>query len=500
MTTRPSTLGFLALWLAAAQGTAAPATETAITFNGRTALIRGAGAHSQGSVVTIRNAGTYRLSGQFDNGQLVVDTPDQADVRLILDSVRLQGGTNAPLLVRRAERVVLELPAGSSSVLGDAAGGAIDRPNAVIASREDLSITGSGALQINALHRDGIDTKDGLKIQGGTLHVTATGDALVANDQLTISGGTLNLQAGGGSGQGIHAGVQGKQFRGRFATAQAAAKGPSRKGLKAGTNIEIRGGTIRIDAADDALNSNDAIRITGGQLRIASGDDAIHAEKTLRIDGGDVVIERSYEGLEAPSIAVNGGRVQLTASDDGISISTPARNWIANRAGVASPSAIRGGQVFIDAGGDGLDSDGSIEITGGTVIVNGPVANMDGALDADGGVRVSGGTLIAAGSAGMAQAAASNSTQPSVRLYLPETVPAGTALRLRSSSGTVVMNFAPAKSIQSLVFSSAELRQGETYVLEAAGSEIQRFTQNGMVTTVGTGGRGTGGRGFRRGF
>jgi hypothetical protein len=147
---------------------------------------------------------------------------------------------------------------------------------------------------------------------------------------------------------------------------------------------------------------------------------------------------------------------------------------------------INGGYVVVDAGGDGLDVNGSIEMTDGVVIVNGPTMNMNGALDYDGSFTITGGFLVAAGSSGMAQAPGSSSSQYSLLLNFDSTQAAGTLVHIQNSDGDDVLSFSPGKEFQSIVFSSSDLVQGVSYDVylggSADGSVQDGLYQNGSYT------------------
>lgn len=142
--------------------------------------------------------------------------------------------------------------------------------------------------------------------------------------------------------------------------------------------------------------------------------------------------------------------------------------------------------TVIEADGDGVDVNGTIEMTGGTIIVNGPTANMNGALDYDGGFRISGGLLVAVGSAGMAQSPDESSTQNSILINFNSALPAGTLIHFQSSDGQTSYTFAPTKSYQSVALSSPELARGVTYDVyyggSSSGSVQDGLYQNGTYT------------------
>ena len=457
----------LAGGVTAAYSATVPTPDTAITLTGRSISVQGSGAVASGNRVTINRSGTFNVSGKLDDGQLIVDTPDKALVRVVLNNASITSTSAAPIEIRTAELVEIALPAGSSSVVAGgpplgATSGATDRPNAAIYSREDLSIDGPGALQVRATQH-GINSRDDLKILGGNLRITAGNDGLKANDELRISGGDVTINAGG-------------------------------DGLQADKQLSVRGGTLVVEARDDAINCDGELTISGGVLRLAAGNDGIHSDGKLTVAGGDVQLSRSFEGLEGAVIVISGGRVQLVSSDDGVNVAN-------DRFGAETYMAIRGGTLIIDAAGDGLDSSNSpVEMSGGTVIVHGPTMRGNGPIDYDHSFRVTGGLLLAAGSASMSQAPSPSSTQNSVRVNLPTMHPGNTPVRIATASGEPVLEFTPAKAYQSLVVSSPKLRQNETYVVYlggadgGGGTEAARFTVSSAVTAVGSGGE----RGGRR--
>ncbi|NLE06017.1 MAG: dockerin type 1, partial [Crenarchaeota archaeon] len=130
---------------------------------------------------------------------------------------------------------------------------------------------------------------------------------------------------------------------------------------------------------------------------------------------------------------------------------------------------ILNGFIYIDALGDGIDINGYIEMSGGTLIINGPTSDNEGPIDYDSSFSISGGTLIAVGSSGMAQAPSSTSTQYSVSLSLSTKQTAGQLITIQDSNGNTVVSIRPTKTYQCLIYSSANLNQA-TYNLYIAGT------------------------------
>ena len=296
----------------------------------------------------------------------------------------------------------------------------------------------------------------------------------------------------------------------------------SYKGIKATHAITIEGGTFDINAADDAIHSNDSIMIQNGSFTIETGDDGIHADALLAISGGTININKSYEGLEGTEINISGGTIYVTASDDGVNAADSSSEvTTGGRPGEVSESAqitISGGYLCIDDNGDGIDSNGAVTMTGGTVIVNGPTNGGNGALDYDGTFDISGGTLVAVGSAQMAQTPSSTSSQKIVAMTFTSSQEANSIVNLQDEAGNTILSFAPSKSYQSVIISSPLLEEGKTYSFSYGGSmsgnatdglyeagtytggtKVTDFTISDPITYLSEAGVTTGGSGFGQG-
>ena len=268
----------------------------------------------------------------------------------------------------------------------------------------------------------------------------------------------------------------------------------SQKGLKASCNIVISGGTLNINTADDAIHSNQTVTYNNATSTIATGDDGIHADNTLTINNGTINITKCYEGLEAYEITINDGDIDIIANDDGInasdsSVSTTSTEPQMGMGGMDNGTAvlnIKGGNIYVNASGDGLDANGYIYQSGGYVIVDGPTSDGDGALDYDQTYEITGGVLMTAGSSGMAQNVSDSSTQGSVIVYLPERYDGGKKVSLTDDSGNELLSFTPAKSFNCIQFSSSDIVTGGTYKILIDGTEVESFTADTTVSTAGT--------------
>lgn len=243
----------------------------------------------------------------------------------------------------------------------------------------------------------------------------------------------------------------------------------SYKGIK-GNSITIKNCNMYINASDDAIHSNGAFTMSGGKVVAASGDDGIHAETTLTISGGEVDITNSYEGVEALNIYVTGTAfVKVKSSDDGFNAAGGAdgsSGWNPGASTSGSYSLNFSGDcfVYVNASGDGLDSNGNFNISGGKIFVEGPTNGGNSSMDHDGTMKITGGLLLSLGSAGMSGECLSNATTSTQCAFgVNCTGSAGTTLAIKNSSGTVLCVFKTTKQFQHVVFSSASLSTGVTY-------------------------------------
>lgn len=504
------------------EATTDAAGTVAIALNGDSIAAGGRGVVVDGSTATITAAGTYSLSGTLNDGQIIVNSEDKLPVTLILNGVDIHTATSAPIYIANAETAVIMLADGSVNTLVDGASYVFadpekEEPSGAIFSNDDLLITGNGSLTVTGNFNDGITSDDSLTIDGGAITVNAADDGLRGKDYLLIRGGAITVVAGddglkssnaddpalgyiaveGGTiditagGDAIDAEtdvlVTGGEFTliaGGGSRARIAADA-STKGIKGAANVLIDGGTFAIDAADDGIHANAHITINGGTFAIASGDDGIHADATVTINNGDIDITESYEGIESGVIVINDGRISVAAGDDGINVAGgadgsgmragPGRGGRPGQAQDTTPYTgsfylyINGGRTVVHTVGDGIDVNGAVVMTGGTLLVHGPVDSFNAALDYDAGFAISGGLLVAAGSVGMAQAPGGASTQNSVLINLSGALPGGTLVNIRSKSGEDLLTFAPADQFQSIAFSSPELVNGD-YTLYYGGS------------------------------
>jgi hypothetical protein len=529
------------------------ANTTLIKLNGNSVAVEGNGVNVSGTTVTITVAGVYDIQGILNDGQIFVDTQDAETVILVLNGAEITNNTSAPIYVANAEKVIITLADGTQNMVTDANTyyypDESNEPDAAIFSNDDLTINGGGALTVNAVNdgikgKDSVSIKDGtiminsgadgiqstnadetdkgyIVIDGGTFNITAGLDGIQAETSLLINGGNFTITTGGGSINTSTSG--GGMWGGPGMEGNANKPAESAKALKAGVDVTVMTGTFNISSADDSLHSNGSLTINGGTFGIASGDDGLHADASLTVNGGEITISQSYEGIESEFITINNGTIHLTSSDDGFNAAGGADSSAVNgrpgQNGFAESGDnhlyINGGYIFVDAGGDELDSNGPFDMTGGTVIVNGPTNNGNGPLDYTGSFNITGGYLLAVGSSGMAQAPSNTSTQYAVMYNFDTMQAVGTIIHIETQSGQEILTFMPTKEYQSVLLSTFALQNGETYVVYTGGSstgtitdglyeggiytpgtQVASFTISAMVTSNGMMGGGPGGGGM----
>ena len=469
-----------------------------------------------GNTITVSEQGTYIVSGTLSDGQIIID------------GVTINSNTGAPIYVKQTDKLFITLAESSKNVLTNNKKFTADGDNnvdAVIFSKDDITLNGNGSLEITTNCGHGIVSKDDLKITSGTYSITSSSHALDGKDSVRIASGTFTLNS---DKDGIHSEnaddtslgfiyIAGGTFRitsdgdgmdasahltildcnatiksgggasnaekkqeefGRMEDASSSTDSDtaSAKGIKAGGNLSISGGTLSLDCADDAVHSNADISISNGNLTIATGDDGIHADSSLKISGGTINVTESYEGIEGLEITVSGGTLSVVSSDDGFNAAggndssgygggMPQDNFSADS---DAKITISGGKITVDAKGDGLDSNGSLCVSGGEIFVTGPSDNGNGALDYNGDAQITGGTIVAVGMSGMTQNFGSSSTQGSI-LSNTATNTSGEVV-LKDSNGNVLVSFTPSREYNSVVVSTPDVKKGSTYTLTTGDS------------------------------
>ena len=493
-----------------------------INLSGNGASVEGSGANVEGSTIKITSAGTYVVSGNLSDGNIVIDAGKDDQVKLVLNNASISSSSAAAINVQKCRKVLLVLEKGTDNTVSD--GGTYSESgsdsddsasaNAAIYAESDLTILGEGTLNVNGNYHNGITSKDTLLITGGNINVTSANHGITGKDNLQVSSGTVNVTSGGdgmrstnsdeektdlghviiengnitinAKGDGIQSEKDLTVSGGTLevtTTASGNDSDTSAKGLKAGSALTVSAGEITIDSADDAMHSNNTLAINGGTVSIKAGDDGIHADSEMTITDGTITITESYEGIEAEKLTVSGGTIDVKSSDDGINCAggndqsgfggMDGKMKFGGPGGEVSSDAslvISGGTIFINSQGDGVDSNGSIDMSGGTVVINGTTMGGNGILDHGGTMNVTGGTIIGAGTSDMLEMPDSTSSQRTMVVLFDGSQNAGTLIYVTDSSGKVVAAMAPEKNFSCFVLSSPSLSADEEYKVYLGGT------------------------------
>ena len=430
----------------------------------------------------ISGAGRYALTGTLDGGSIIVAADNSTKVWLLLDGVTVNCPDDACLRVDEADKVFLTLAEGtenaftsgesfSETALADNTGGAIF-------AHDDLTINGSGSLTVTAGYKHGIDANDELVITGGMISISAPQDGLHVNDGFRLCGASLTIAVGD---DGIHSDTS------IYIESGTVRINECYEGIEAPA-IDIAGGDITIYPTDDGLNASDGSSgsMFGGLGMFGGGRDFSRFDGNMPDDGDFGMQTPRFPGFDGeipdlPGAFVPDGEAP-TLSDafappDGEAAgpNVPAVDDIGPSDGELY-IRISGGTITIinenarDA--DGIDSNGSIYITGGSIRIS--MASGSYALDVgseNGGVmEIGGGDIVACGSYAMAESFDSGSTQPSILYTYSAGAPAGTTVALEDMDGNVLISYTAPCAFSCVNLSCPEMKLGETYRVVIGGN------------------------------
>ncbi len=497
---------------------------TSILFNGNEIKISGAGCYKYDGSLYITRSGYYVISGQLDEGSIIIDAEDYSKIWILLNGISINRSDSGCIVIENADKVFLTLAEGtknslvSGSDFSDEA--KEDGIDAAIFTRDDLTINGTGSLIIDCSYKHGIEGNDDLVITGGDISITGTRDAIHVNNSFRLCNAAVNLE-GGDEGIDID---------------------------ETDGYLYMESGNLNITSVEDGIHTEGDIIIDGGSITISSGDDGIHSASSFTINSGEILISESYEGIEAINITINDGNVTIYSSDDGLNANGGSSNTMGGGmegfqgagdmqngfeggsrqedgpsfnsetqdqenesdegAGVQESSiedetslpaqteesivlqsdegpteseteevssviTINGGTLtIVNLGGndaDGIDSNGDIIINGGDIRVslngNGSNSAIDYASESGGIAQINGGTLIACGSYSMAESFDSSSSQASVLYTISSGVEAGSVLQVEDSEGNILMSYEVPNSFTAVNISCPEMKVGEEYII-----------------------------------
>ena len=403
----------------------------------------------------------------------------------------------------------------SGNIVVNAKNNGIKGKNCINVTDGNITINSKGDAMQSDNTKD--ETKGYIYIEGGKINITSGEDGIQAETELLISNGDITIKTGGGSknstklnqvqapGQkpdGMSKGErpqmlqnmqkpssnQDTNINSSSNTNTSTDESTSMKALKATNQIIIDKGTFNIDSEDDSIHSNANLTINGGTFEITSGDDGIHSDTQLDINGGNINISKSYEGIESTTLNINNGSVHVVSIDDGVNagggndVSTQTSMQGNDKFSSSGNGLINitGGYVYVDASGDGIDSNGNIKMSGGTVLVNGPTNSGNASLDYDGTFDISSGTLVASGSLGMAQVPSNSSSQKILNISLKEQQE-NTIVNIKSSDGKNILTYAPSKNYSSIIVSTPDIKDNTKYTV-SVGATSKGEAKDGLYT------------------
>lgn len=424
-----------------------------IQLTGDTATCSSDAVQISGSTITIIDEGTYILSGTLDDGMIIVNSEKTDKTQLVLNGVTIHSETCAPIYILQSDKVFITTAAGTTNALSN--GGtftAIDENSidAVIFSKEDVTLNGSGTLVVTSPAGHGIVSKDSLTftsgsydincashalagkddvciasgdftivsgkdgihaenaddatsgfvyIQSGTFDITAEGDGISAAAYMQIEDGTFNITSGGGSS---NASSETSDSWGNFMGG-----GRHQGGKMGGSKRENT--TSTTDTSSDStsikgIKATTTLTINGGAFAINSADDSVHSNASVTINGGTFEIASGDDAFHADeTLTITAGTINITESYEGLEglhinvsggdITLVASDDGLNAAGGTDSSGATGGRDGMFGHGMSSSSNGSITISGGTINVT---ASGDG-IDANGTMDITGGYTTVCG-------------------------------------------------------------------------------------------------------
>lgn len=474
------------------------------------------------NLVTIDTEGTYELTGESAQTTIYVDASSDDTITFVLNNLDLSSSTGPIFYIENADKVIINVKAGSTNTLTDLSDSEYDK-DAIIYAKDDLSINGTGSLTINAGLQKGIKANDDLVINATTLSITSEGHAIKANNKITISDVDLTIDSNSDGiqsdneddatesliylmsgtydiyayGDAISSSYDLTIFSGTYTLysgyQNSNTSDTSAKSIKADHSIYLVDGTFDITSSEDAIHSDDGLMIFNGVYTIDAADDGIHANQSLTIQDGTFYINEAYEGLEGKYIDISGGLFYINASDDGINASDPdISSTVADvpNGGTASSSTstavmtISGGTFYITSDDDSIDANGTITITGGSFYINGPTSGMQSLVDYDIDFYLEGSTFIGvSGYGNETKYPSDESTQVSITYNTGSTQASGSTIALLDEDNHTILTFTTTKSYQVIFLTSPELEENQTYTLTINGITEDTFTLDEITNT-----------------
>ena len=441
-------------------------------------------------ITRITEGGTYTFTGTVEQGQIIVDAPEE-NVTLVLNNFKITNAEDAPIVVVNAKNVYIELADGSENSITDAREAkeeseeeTVDTETedteedytAAIYSKDDLVITGTGSLTVKAGYKDGITSKDDLELESGNITVEAVDDGIVGKDSVVVTEASVTVTAGDDGVKSTNDEEEDKgyiQIDGNSVTIDA-----QDKGIDATTTVTINGGKIDIKAGDEGVEGLDVV-INDGDINIDAGDDGINisdgsGSSEMTFPGGD--IPQMGEAPAEGQMQGRGGRGQFRQNAESNGEGQMERPEMQENNGekmrgmgggmmdqaIDGTLTINGGNLTVYAEGDGLDSNGSILMNGGTVLVYGPTKSGNGAIDYNGTFEVNGGILMVTSCGNMEQGISDTSKAIMVKQNFNTTIATGSKIVVQNASGEDAYEFVVQKDCTYIAVAATDISSDAT--------------------------------------
>ena len=413
-----------------------------VSFQGDKVVTSSKAVYVSGTKVRLEDEGTYIFSGTLNDGMIFIEAPKDAKIQIVLNGVNLTSKTGAAIYIKQANKVFITLAEGTENKLIN--GGSFvqtddNMVDAVIFSKQDLTLNGSGTLVVGTTAGHGIVSKDDLAIAGGAYVINTLMHGIDANDSVRIANAFLNIQSGKdgiraknsedaalgfvyindgeyqikAGGDAISATSSVQIDCGSFdlnsgvgIDAETDDGATSRKGIKTEHSLLVVDGAFKAEAFEDFVNAKGSIILASGDFTVKSGDDAFHADKNLYAVDATVTVSECREGLEGYNVDIRGGKITINSSDDAINVAGGKDSEEAEDDLFGSENGalnISGGEIIINALGDGIDVKGEFLMSDGLLRISVSAKDGNSAYDYESGGNITGGVLIATGPKSVSQ-------------------------------------------------------------------------------------------------
>ena len=462
--------------------------NTSFAIEGNASLVD---VKTTGVKVELKKTGTYYIDGTLDDGQIQVDADSADIVKVVFNGVNLNCSTEAAFRVKDCSKTIITLADDTENVITDSK---LNEDSAAVYSKRYLAFNSgekaTGTLKVTANCADGIACTKQLVINGGSFDVTSADDGIRGKLSLVIHDGNFAVNAAGDALKS-NSDADGYGYitidNGTFDVTS------TDEGLQAEGNLTINGGTFNIKKSDKCIAALGDITINGGDFTLTptatkNGEDGSGHGITVKkndsnirtgnvtINGGKINITQSYEGIQGVVINVNDGEVWINSLDDSFNASNGINQmgggWgmrpgqqATTTSGATPALNFNGGFVYVKTQGDGVDSNGELNITGGIVLVS-QYGQANEPIDAGDGYepKITGGVVVAAGTQGMASAPAATQTA----FFTSASGSANSYLAVNASDGTNILAWKVPQAYQIMTVSAPEMKTDTYAVITSA--------------------------------